>query len=184
MWNRLAPYVLRLFGRHGPSPVKKEYFLLTARRWKRRSHKESIELEENEEKWIQIWEFASWPSSPEKQRSSFPGHHPGFSLSRVIGGRPEGLLITGWSEHKECFLVSVSLWVLTEARLSVERVSSKLLLLLYEIHYFDIGGLMIAGIPGLGALAPPIETSSRRECWRGGKLTLLFSRLIFHFGAW
>ncbi|KAK4372685.1 hypothetical protein RND71_008069 [Anisodus tanguticus] len=23
MWNRLAPYVLRLFGRHGPSPVKK-----------------------------------------------------------------------------------------------------------------------------------------------------------------
>ena len=21
MWNRLAPYVLRLFGRHGPSPV-------------------------------------------------------------------------------------------------------------------------------------------------------------------
>nr|QGW48349.1 hypothetical protein [Raphanus sativus]QGW48671.1 hypothetical protein [Raphanus sativus] len=23
MWNRLAPYVLRLFGRHGLSPVKK-----------------------------------------------------------------------------------------------------------------------------------------------------------------
>jgi len=25
MWNRLAPYVLRLFGRHGPSPVKKKH---------------------------------------------------------------------------------------------------------------------------------------------------------------
>jgi len=24
MWNRLAPYVLRLFGRHGPSPLNKE----------------------------------------------------------------------------------------------------------------------------------------------------------------
>ncbi|QHN82245.1 hypothetical protein HN51_058911 [Arachis hypogaea] len=28
MWNRLAPYVLKLFGRHGKSPVKKEDFLL------------------------------------------------------------------------------------------------------------------------------------------------------------
>jgi ribosomal protein S13 len=26
MWNRLAPYVLRLFGRHGPSPVLKFAF--------------------------------------------------------------------------------------------------------------------------------------------------------------
>lgn len=28
MWNRLAPYVLRLFGRHGPSPRAIETLLI------------------------------------------------------------------------------------------------------------------------------------------------------------